>query len=70
MASLPGLAHMGRQGFRTGMSLCFGYVREQQGEDRADLLASTYEIAVAGERYALTPLAKPPYDPASRRLRS
>ena len=67
---LAGLTTSGGQGFRTGMSLCFGYVRQQQGEDRADLLASTYEIAVAGERYALTPLAKPPYDPASRRLRS
>jgi 4-methylaminobutanoate oxidase (formaldehyde-forming) len=67
---LAGLTTSGGQGFRTGLALCLGYVAQVRGEDRAQLLASTYEIAVAGERLKLTPLAKAPYDPAGRRLRS
>jgi len=65
-----GLTTSGGLGARTGLSLCLGYVAHEAGEDRAALLQSFYEIAVAGERYRLLPLAKVPYDPAGDRLRS
>ena len=32
-------------------------------------MASDYEIDVAGERYALRPLGRAPYDPAGLRMR-
>lgn len=65
-----GLTTSGGQGFRTGLALCLGYVACTPEETREALLASSYEIAVAGERYRLKPLASPPYDPAGSRLRS
>jgi 4-methylaminobutanoate oxidase (formaldehyde-forming) len=65
-----GLTTSGGQGFRTGLALCLGYVACERGEAREALLQSTYEIAVAGERYPLKPLAAPPYDAAGERLRS
>ncbi len=67
---LAGLTTSGGQGFRTGLALCLGSVTHGRGEDRASLLKSSYEIAVAGERFSLVPLAEPPFDPAGRRLRS
>jgi 4-methylaminobutanoate oxidase (formaldehyde-forming) len=65
-----GLTTSGGQGFRTGLSLCLGYIACDPGETRDQLFKSTYEIAVAGERYGLKPLARPPYDAAGTRLRS
>jgi 4-methylaminobutanoate oxidase (formaldehyde-forming) len=64
-----GLTTSGGLGFRTGLSLCFGYVNCGPGETRRQVLASDYEIAVAGTRYRLLPLDKPPYDPAGTRMR-
>jgi glycine cleavage system aminomethyltransferase T/glycine/D-amino acid oxidase-like deaminating enzyme len=66
---LAGLTTSGGLGFRTGLSLCLGYVDCEPGETRRQLLASDYEIAVAGARYSLLPLDKPPYDPAGVRMR-
>ena len=57
---LAGLTTSGGQGFRTGLSLCLGYVSQERGEDRARLLNSTYEIAVAGERFKLTAAGESP----------
>lgn len=65
-----GLTTSGNLGFRTGLSLCLGYIGHELGEPREALLKSTYEIAVAGERHRLRPLAKAPYDAAGTRLRS
>ena len=65
-----GLTTSGGQGFRTGLVLCLGYVACQRGESREELLSSQYEIAVAGERHRLRPLARAPYDAAGSRLRS
>ncbi|MEM7224980.1 MAG: FAD-dependent oxidoreductase [Pseudomonadota bacterium] len=59
----------GGLGFRSGRALCFAYVPQAPGERRADLLASAYEISVAGERFAMTALDKAPYDPLGTRLR-
>jgi 4-methylaminobutanoate oxidase (formaldehyde-forming) len=66
---LAGATTSGGFGPRTGLSLCLGYVACEPDESRAQLLASEYEIDVAGERYALRPLGKPPYDPAGMRMR-
>ncbi|UVC06608.1 FAD-dependent oxidoreductase [Rhizobium sp. TH2] len=65
-----GLTTSGGQGFRTGLALCLGYIACEPGESRDQLLSCQYEIAVAGERYRLKPLAQPPYDAAGSRLRS
>ena len=65
-----GLTTSGNMGFRTGLSLCLGYVGHELGEPREALLKSSYEIAVAGERHRLRPLAEAPYDAAGSRLRS
>jgi 4-methylaminobutanoate oxidase (formaldehyde-forming) len=67
---LAGLTTSGGLGFRTGLSLCLGYVACAPGEKKEELLASGYEIAVAGERYPLRPLDRPPYDPSGSRMRS
>ncbi len=67
---LAGLTTSGNQGFRTGLPLTFASVNHAAGETRESLFRSSYEIAIAGERFGLKPLDKPPYDPAGRRMRS
>lgn len=67
---LAGLTTSGGLGFRTGLSLCLGYVACGASESKDSLLAADYTIAVAGERYRLQPLDKPPYDPSGTRMRS
>ncbi|MDH3672721.1 MAG: FAD-dependent oxidoreductase [Gammaproteobacteria bacterium] len=64
-----GLTTSGARGFRTNLSLCFGYVKTNSGETRQDLFGSTYEVSVAGERFPLTALRQPPYDPNALRMR-
>ena len=54
----------GGLGFRTGKALCMGYV-SGPSDTGAD-----WEIEVAGETYAATPLAEPPYDPRGRRMKA
>ncbi|ESZ68982.1 hypothetical protein X726_31550 [Mesorhizobium sp. L103C105A0] len=41
-----------------------------QGESEADVLASSYEIEIAGERFAAKASLKPMYDPKSERVRA
>ncbi len=59
-----GLTTSGGLGPRTDKMLCFGYVTMTD-----DLYGSGYEIVVAGERFDLTALARPPYDPEGLRMR-
>jgi 4-methylaminobutanoate oxidase (formaldehyde-forming) len=66
---LAGLTTSGGMGARTGLSLCLGYVACAPGETKEALLASEYEIAVAGERHRLLPLGRPPYDASGSRMR-
>lgn len=66
---LAGLTASGGLGARTGLSLCLGYVACAPGEKKEELLASGYEIAVAGERYRLLPLERAPYDASGSRMR-
>ena len=39
------------------------------GENEADVLASSYEIEIAGERFAAEASLKPMYDPKAERVR-
>jgi len=59
-----GLTTSGGRGPRTGKMLCFGYVTMSD-----DLHGTGYEVVVAGERFGLTALARPPYDPKGLRIR-
>ena len=69
--TLVGHTTSGARGFRTGRSLCFAYVQCEPGTPRRELLeADGYEIGLAGERFPLRALARPPYDPGGARLRS
>ncbi len=58
----------GNYGHFLGGAIGLGYV-PCKGESEADVLASRYEIEVAGERFAAKPSLQPLYDPKSERLR-
>jgi 4-methylaminobutanoate oxidase (formaldehyde-forming) len=59
----------GARGFRTGLSLCFGYLPCDAHESLVTLYEGEYEIDVAGERFPLQPLPRAPYDPQGTRMR-
>ncbi|MFP6742303.1 MAG: FAD-dependent oxidoreductase [Alphaproteobacteria bacterium] len=59
--ALVGRTTSGAYGFRTGLSLCLGMV--------AMPVEGGYEVAVAGERFAISPLRRPPYDSHGARMR-
>jgi glycine cleavage system aminomethyltransferase T/glycine/D-amino acid oxidase-like deaminating enzyme len=65
---LSGHTTSGGQGYRTGKSLCFAYIKHAPGVTKPALLKDTYEIQVAGQRYALQPLARAPFDPNNTRM--
>ncbi|WP_027034772.1 GcvT family protein [Mesorhizobium ciceri] len=58
----------GNYGHHLGGAVGLGYV-PCEGESEADVLASTYEIEIAGERFAAEASLKPMYDPKSERTR-
>ncbi|MBB6410549.1 GcvT family protein [Mesorhizobium sangaii] len=58
----------GNYGHHLGGAIGLGYV-PCQGESEADVLASSYEIEIAGERFAAEASLKPMYDPKSERTR-
>ena len=64
-----GLTTSGGLGPRSGTALALGLLETEPGQTRDEVLAERYEIEVAGERYAATALARPPYDPDGLRLR-
>ncbi len=64
-----GYLSSGNYGHSLGAAVGLGYVPVRDGEKAADMLASSYEIEVAGERFAATASLKPLYDPASERIR-
>ena len=68
--ALVGHTTSGGRGFRTGLSLCFAWVRCERDAPRGDLLGDGYEIGVAGECFPLRALAHSAYDPGGTRLRS
>ncbi|WP_422371294.1 GcvT family protein [Hoeflea sp.] len=58
----------GNYGHHLGGAIGLGYVR-CEGESTADVLNSTYEIEIAGERHAAIASLKPLYDPGALRVR-
>ncbi len=58
----------GNYGHHLGSAIGLGYV-PCKGQSAADVLASTYEIEIAGERHKALASLKPLYDPAAKRVR-
>lgn len=58
----------GNYGHHIGGAIGLGYV-PCKGESEADVLSSTYEIEVAGERFSAEVSLKPMYDPKAERTR-
>ncbi len=65
---IVGYLTSGNYGHYLGAAVGLGYV-PCKGESAADVLASDYEIEVAGRRYPATASLKPLYDPASERVK-
>jgi len=66
---IVGYLSSGSYGHALGAAIGMGYV-PCAGETAADVLASTYEIDVAGTRYKAEASLKPMYDPTSERVKS
>jgi len=58
----------GNYGHHLGGAVGLGYV-PCKGESAEDVLASTYEIEIAGERHSAIASLKPLYDPGALRVR-
>jgi 4-methylaminobutanoate oxidase (formaldehyde-forming) len=58
----------GNYGYHLGAAIGLGYV-PAKGESPADLLASEYQIDIAGELYAAKASMRPLYDPKSERIK-
>jgi 4-methylaminobutanoate oxidase (formaldehyde-forming) len=66
---LAGYVTSGAFGHTVGAAVGLGYVACERGETKADMLASAYEIEIAGERCLAEPSFEPLYDPSSIRPR-
>lgn len=66
---LVGHLASGGYGHHLGAAVGLGYVACAPGETQADMLASRYEIDVAGRRVPAIASFKPLYDPAGTRIR-
>ncbi|MEP2029341.1 MAG: FAD-dependent oxidoreductase [Paracoccaceae bacterium] len=66
---LVGYLSSGSYGHHLGAAMGLGYV-PCKGESAADVLASTYEIDVAGTRVVAEASIKPMYDPKSERVKA
>jgi 4-methylaminobutanoate oxidase (formaldehyde-forming) len=65
---IVGTVTSGNYGHALGGAIGMGYV-PCPGESEADVLASAYEIEIAGERFAAEASLKPLYDPKAERVR-
>ncbi|MBX3580728.1 MAG: GcvT family protein [Rhizobiaceae bacterium] len=65
---IVGTITSGNYGHFLGGAIGMGYV-PCEGESEADMLASSYEIEIAGERFAAEASLKPMYDPKAARVR-
>ncbi|MBO3762086.1 FAD-dependent oxidoreductase [Ciceribacter sp. L1K22] len=65
---IVGTVTSGNYGHFLGGAIGMGYV-PCEGESEADVLASTYQIEVAGERFKAEASLKPMYDPKAERVR-
>jgi 4-methylaminobutanoate oxidase (formaldehyde-forming) len=66
---IVGTITSGNYGHHLGGAIGLGYV-PCKGEGEADVLASSYEIEIAGERHAAEASLKPMYDPKAERVRA
>jgi heterotetrameric sarcosine oxidase gamma subunit len=66
---LAGYLTSGNYGHHLGAAIGLGYVACAPDEAPADVIASRYEIEVAGERFAAEATLSPFYDPKSDRVR-
>ncbi|MEO0792404.1 MAG: glycine cleavage T C-terminal barrel domain-containing protein, partial [Pseudomonadota bacterium] len=66
---IVGYLTSGTYGHHMGAAMGLGYV-PSKGETAADVLASSYEIDVAGRRVAAIASLKPMYDPKSERMKA
>jgi Glycine cleavage system T protein (aminomethyltransferase) len=67
--AIVGTITSGNYGHQLGGAIGLGYVA-CAGESEAELLASTYEIEIAGERFPADASLKPMYDPKAERVRA
>ncbi|MET0574776.1 MAG: FAD-dependent oxidoreductase, partial [Mesorhizobium sp.] len=65
---IVGTITSGNYGHHLGGAIGLGYV-PCRGQTEADMLASCYEIEIAGERFAAQAALKPMYDPKAERVR-
>jgi 4-methylaminobutanoate oxidase (formaldehyde-forming) len=66
---LSGYLTSGNYGHHLGAAVGLGYVACSPAESAENLLASRYEIEIAGARVAARPSLRPLYDPKSERTR-
>ena len=66
---IVGYLSSGGYGHHLGGAMGLGYV-PCQGQSAADVLASTYEIDVAGTRVKVEASLRPMYDPKSERVKA
>jgi len=66
---IVGYVTSGNYGHTLGAAIGMGYV-PTKGEKPSSILASGYEIEVAGKRYKAQPSLKPLYDPQSERVKA
>ncbi|MDQ6437898.1 FAD-dependent oxidoreductase [Mesorhizobium sp. LHD-90] len=66
---IVGTVTSGNYGHHLGGAVGMGYV-PSKGESEADLLSSSYEIEIAGERFGTEASLKPMYDPKAERVRA
>jgi 4-methylaminobutanoate oxidase (formaldehyde-forming) len=67
---VAGYLTSGGYGHSLGAAIGLGYVPARPGQSADELLASRFEVEVAGRRVPGTASLKPMYDPASSRIRS
>lgn len=65
---IVGYLSSGNYGHHLGAAIGLGYV-PCKGETAEQVLASTYEIEIAGERFSAIASLKPLYDPTSERVK-
>jgi 4-methylaminobutanoate oxidase (formaldehyde-forming) len=65
---IVGYLSSGNYGHFLGAAIGLGYV-PCEGESALQVLASTYEIEIAGEKFSATASLKPLYDPKSKRVK-
>jgi 4-methylaminobutanoate oxidase (formaldehyde-forming) len=65
---IVGTITSGNYGHHLGGAIGLGYV-PCRGESEADVLGSSYEIEIAGERFAAEASLRPMYDPKAERVR-